>query len=410
MKHRVLVMSHGHPDFSLGGAEMAAYQFFKACKNHNSVEACTFLAAHGQNATGAMRLRRDGEYLWEQTTHGSFQFQGANRPATLTGFRNLIEYLRPTVVFMHHYTSLGLECLRILREVVGDIKIIVTLHEMLAICNNNGQMVKTASLQLCSRESPEECNRCFPQITTEGFWLRKQFIQSYFDLVDHFVTPSEFLRNRYIEWGIDTDRISVIENGQAVAEKLPPRLLRGKDTRSRFGFFGQINPYKGIDVLLEAALVLPESIRSKIIIEINGANLEQQDPNFQKLVNSLYLPLREQGVVQLMGPYQRNDLPRRMSRIDWLLVPSIWWENSPMVIQESFTLGRPVVCSNIGGMAEKVQHGVDGWHVEARSAREWAEMLEYLSKENSLWQRLYDGIKAPLSYIDCVNLHLELID
>ena len=43
-----------------------------------------------------------------------------------------------------------------------------------------------------------------------------------------------------------------------------------------------------------------------------------------------------------------------MSEIDWVVVPSRWWENSPLVIQEAFMHGRPVICSGIGGMAEKV--------------------------------------------------------
>ena len=51
-----------------------------------------------------------------------------------------------------------------------------------------------------------------------------------------------------------------------------------------------------------------------------------------------------------------------MSSVDWVVVPSIWWENSPLVIQEAFMHGRPVICSDIGGMAEKVNDGVDGLH------------------------------------------------
>ena len=51
-----------------------------------------------------------------------------------------------------------------------------------------------------------------------------------------------------------------------------------------------------------------------------------------------------------------------MAEIDWVVVPSIWWENSPLVIQEAFLHGRPVICSDIGGMAEKVEHEVNGLH------------------------------------------------
>jgi len=54
-----------------------------------------------------------------------------------------------------------------------------------------------------------------------------------------------------------------------------------------------------------------------------------------------------------------------MAAVDWVVVPSIWWENSPLVIQEAFAHGRPVICSDIGGMAEKVAHEKNGLHFRA---------------------------------------------
>src|SRR5207244_4345149 len=60
----------------------------------------------------------------------------------------------------------------------------------------------------------------------------------------------------------------------------------------------------------------------------------------------------------LVGRYSRDELSRLLSHIDWVVVPSVWWENSPLVIQDAFLHERPVICSNIGGMAEKVIDGV----------------------------------------------------
>ena len=64
--------------------------------------------------------------------------------------------------------------------------------------------------------------------------------------------------------------------------------------------------------------------------------------------------------VTFHGSYEPEALPSLMQNIAWVIVPSTWWENSPMVIQEAFLYGRPVICSDIGGMAEKVRSGVDG--------------------------------------------------
>ncbi len=57
--------------------------------------------------------------------------------------------------------------------------------------------------------------------------------------------------------------------------------------------------------------------------------------------------------VRFYGAYQNAEMPRLMQSVDWVVMPSIWWENSPIVIQEALHHRRPVICSNIGGMAEK---------------------------------------------------------
>ena len=77
----------------------------------------------------------------------------------------------------------------------------------------------------------------------------------------------------------------------------------------------------------------------------------------------------------LVGRYDHQRSAALMRNIDWVIVPSIWWENSPLVIQEAFMYGRPVICSDIGGMAEKVRDGVDGLHFRAGDAQDLADTI-----------------------------------
>jgi len=76
-------------------------------------------------------------------------------------------------------------------------------------------------------------------------------------------------------------------------------------------------------------------------------------------------------------------------------VPSIWWENSPLVIQEAFAASRPVICSNIGGMAEKVVSGVSGVHFRVNNAADLAKRIEECATSPSLWKRLCGGVPKP---------------
>ncbi|WNY88748.1 glycosyltransferase [Leclercia adecarboxylata] len=407
---RILVMAHAHPDFSLGGGEIAAYNLFKAYSNNKDVEEAWYLgrADRGRGATGAISLRRPNEYLWEQSVHDWHMMKAVHQESLTTWFADLIRALKPTVVHTHHYAHMGLEYLRVIKQVDPSIRIMMTLHEYMAICSNNGQMIKTGNFKLCNRESYDECHRCFPERTAEDFWMRKHTFMKHFALVDQFVSPSKFLRQRYIDWGLASEKIVVIENGQADEAPLPPRPLAENETRNRFGFFGQINPFKGLDVLLEALALMPKSERKKIVLEVHGANLEHQSSEFQQKIEELRTPLIKQGVVQWVGPYQPHELRSRMAGVDWVIVPSIWWENSPMVIQEAKVCGRPLLVSNIGGMAEKVNNNIDGMTISAGNRMEWKKIF-LQSDFNSKFNSLMLNIKSPITHRQCAEEHLKLL-
>lgn len=407
-QHRILVMSHRHPDFSLGGGEIAAYNLYRAYRELPGVQKCWFLASceRGRSATGGIMPRRSDEYLWEQGINDWTMLKAAQRRSVTESFVELIRALRPTVVHAHHYAHLGVEFLRVIKDVDPSIAIYMTLHEYMAICNNQGQMIKVNG-RLCSRESFEDCRGCFPSLSVQDLWRRKHFIQRHFEYVDHFVSPSEFLRQRYLQWGLAAEKMTVIENGQDAAAPLPARPVAQGESRNRFGYFGQINPFKGLDVVLRALHEMPKEDRRKIVLEVHGANLDSQTGEFRDRIESLADPLIKKGVVQWIGPYQPHELRGRMAGVDWLVVPSVWWENSPMVIQEAFVHARPLLVSNIGGMAEKVVDGVNGLHVAVGNVRAWCSAL-LKACEVDVWTSCRNGIKAPLTHSECAKAHAEL--
>jgi glycosyltransferase involved in cell wall biosynthesis len=92
--------------------------------------------------------------------------------------------------------------------------------------------------------------------------------------------------------------------------------------------------------------------------------------------------------VKFYGSYDRSELPEIFSKNDLLVVPSIWWENSPMVIQESFMANVPVLCSNIGGMKEKVVEGKNGWYFEVGDSGNLINKINYLLNNESVLKRI----------------------
>jgi glycosyltransferase involved in cell wall biosynthesis len=88
-----------------------------------------------------------------------------------------------------------------------------------------------------------------------------------------------------------------------------------------------------------------------------------------------------------------------------VVVPSIWWENSPLVIQEAFLYGRPVICSDVGGMAEKVRHGIDGLHFAVGDPASLADTIRAATTTPGLW----DSMTAQIQGAHPMTEHLVTI-
>lgn len=395
MTQRVLIMSHGHPAFSKGGAEIAAYQLYQALQRRPDYDAW-FIARHGipgfarPGSAFALRDTDGREILYQQDTD-YFDFSAVQLRYLVHDLAALLTELRPDVVHLHHYLYLGIETLRLLRNLMPAARIILSLHEFLAICNRQGQMVKSDG-RLCLRAHPQDCHLCMPERSPPDYFLRERYIKGFLALVDRFIAPSEFLKKRYVEWGLPPDRISVIENGQPPTAPAPWRPAEGNGD-SVFGYFGQITPYKGLDVLLKAFNLLPAKVRELCRLEIHGGVPDISAPDFSRAIEQALESAPPQ--VRYAGAYASDDLPTRMAGLDWVVVPSIWWENSPLVIQEAFVHRRPVICSNIGGMAEKVTDGKNGLHFRVGNAASLAEKLMLAVTQRGLLDKLRAGITPP---------------
>ncbi|UVF20405.1 glycosyltransferase family 4 protein [Microvirga terrae] len=410
---RVLIVSHGHPSFSLGGAEIAAYNLHKGLNRIGNVES-RFLARVGHpvarhSRTALMSLRQtEGEFLYHADEYDHFLISNRNTEEIERDFLRVLKDLKPDVVHFHHFIGLGLEMIYAVRRARPDCVIVITFHEFLSICSHHGQMVKTGGTKLCHRASPSDCNACFPEVSPARFLRREHFIRGLLDVADFFVSPSQFLVDRYVDWGLDRSRFIVIENGLDIAETAPPRSLPQLGSRrSRFGYFGQITQFKGVDVLLDAVTCIPDAVwGDDAQLMIFGGNLERQPEAFQEKIRKLVE--RAGSRVRFYGAYQNSEMPRLMRSIDWTIIPSIWWENSPIVIQESFHHGRPMICSNIGGMAEKIVDGVNGLHFRVGSSQDLVDRMTEALTNPKLWNDLRAGIGQPINYEECARIHLDL--
>jgi glycosyltransferase involved in cell wall biosynthesis len=208
-----------------------------------------------------------------------------------------------------------------------------------------------------------------------------------------------------VSWGLPEQRFRVIENGvdgRAVAARPLPRDGR----RDRFAFFGQVTEFKGLPVLLDAVSRIPDEVWGGATLSVFGGNLEFQPEAFQRRFHSLVEAAGRR--VRFYGSYRQDELASLMAEIDWVVVPSIWWENSPVVIQEAFLHRRPIIASGIGGMAEKIRNGIDGIHFRAGSPESLADKLSRALQEDGLWDELSAGTPSPPDLQVFASEHLDL--
>lgn len=408
---KALILSHAHPAYSIGGAQVAAYNLHLGLKQHPDWEP-HFLAGIGppvtpHRDTRIMKMDRgpDESLFWSEAFDW-FYLATPEIDALMRDFERFLQHLQPDIVHFHHMMGFGLQAIRSVRRVLGQVPIVFTLHEYLPICANHGQMIKTKTHALCKKASPSECGMCFPEIGAGDMLRRELFIKRFFAEVDAFVSPSHFLISRYADWGIPRDRLIMIENGLEAQVPTPPRLLASGEKRNRFAFFGQLNPFKGIKVLVDAITRISPADWGDSLLYVYGGNLEVQPEEFQKQVRAL---MAQAGTrLRFGGSYRSEDLPQLMADIDWMIVPSTWWENAPVVIQEAQFHGRPIIASNIGGMAEKVRNGVDGLHFRVASGASLAETMVRASSTPGLWDKLHHGTRPPTNAKESGVLHAEL--
>ncbi len=349
---RTVFVAHSHPAVRVGGGELAAYQLFQHMRRSGNDVRFVGLTSEEKDGPRVFGPNQnavtfdEGDHCVRGFGMNSLTMEHGNiaREDWLVHF---LLKLNPDVYHFHHFWKVGASAIRRLRKARPDAKMICTLHELLAICANHGQMVKAGTRELCYRAEPIACAGCFPGQSPMEFKLRRMRMMSMLDAFDALISPSDFLKQRFVDWGLPEDRIEVLENGLPTTPDFPMEDDAELAHKARrFAFFGQATPTKGLNILVEAARsIAATNPAMDIVVDVYGVTAEK----FAKLYPSV-----EVGpFISFKGRYAPQDCVGLMRHYGWIVVPSVWWENSPLIIQEARAAGTPVLTSDIGGMAEK---------------------------------------------------------
>ena len=214
---------------------------------------------------------------------------------------------------------------------------------------------------------------------------RPAFIRSMLAKATGLVTPSHFLKTLFLRNGYGEGSMTYVPYGVDAPDGLvKPLPVNGPGTVT-FGFFGSVNPQKGLEILV-SAFRQQRCDRFRLVVRGNM----QHFPKYAKRVRS-FADIDPR--ITFKGPYGHGELAEALSSIDVLVVPSVWYENTPFVVLEAFCAGRPVIASDLGGLSELVKDGINGRTFHPGDPGSLMNVLTDFEEDPGLLARLASGIR-----------------
>lgn len=328
-----------------------------------------------------------------------------HQPEMRRVFEDVLRQLRPDVVHVTHLINHTAALLEVTQQLA--IPTYATFTDFFGFCLNN--KLEAANGELCAGPSASRsnCVACYFKDAARSqkppVWMRRgidlvgaqavastalrvrhwpglrggAFDQAIDDIVQRpqtlhalyngsykaAVSPTKFLRSAYeangigvpmhdIWFGVDIDR--------------SPKPERRPGHVPVIGFIGQIAPHKGTDLLVEAFRRLPAGSA-----ELHVYGPQDQDPAYMQRLRTL----ADGYAVKFLGTFSKEREADILRGMDLFVIPSRWYENSPLVLLSALASHTPVVVSNVAGLTEFVKPGLNGWAFERGSADDLHQVI-----------------------------------
>jgi glycosyltransferase involved in cell wall biosynthesis len=220
---------------------------------------------------------------------------------------------------------------------------------------------------------------------------RQEAVRSALLRADAIVAPSAFLREMFVRNGYPPERIAVSPHGLDYGW-LPADRQKTPTLGLRVGYLGQIESLKGVDLLVRAFHQLDAPHAS---LTIHGNHL--RNPSYTAELSELS---NGDPRIRFAGPYARDERAAVLRNLDVVVVPSRWYENAPLVIAEAHAMRTPVVATNLGGMAEAIQDGMNGLLFAPDDVDDLTRCLRRILDDPNLLPLLGAGIAQPRAVVD----------
>lgn len=265
----------------------------------------------------------------------------------------LIQDTKPDIAHLHIFQhQLSPSVLDVLKKY--DIPTVYTAHDLKMLCLNYVMMTHG---QLCEKCKGSRYVNCLKQKCVKNSVLKSSInvVEGYlhkwrksYDAIDVILTPSLFYRNKFLDFGIEKERVYYVPN---FLDRECPEVEEAQNKEQYFLYFGRLSAEKGVLTLIKAV----ENTNNLLYIVGTGPCLEEIEQ---------YLKKHNMTNVKLFGFKSGKELIDVVGNARAVILPSEWYENGPYSAIESLQLGRPVIGSELGGIPELIdgngkvfQHG-----------------------------------------------------
>jgi glycosyltransferase involved in cell wall biosynthesis len=294
------------------------------------------------------RMTAAGRMLWSSSAR-------AGLAGVLAGFR-------PDVVHLHNvYHQLSPSVVAAARD--AGVPCVMTLHDYKLACPSYRMLDRGRPCDACvtggplqaARHACKDGSRPASTLLAVESWLHRRFRA--YDGVGAFLAPSRFLAGVLTRAGVYPDRLRVLRH-PVDTDHLTVKPAPGGGVV----YAGRLSPEKGVDTLIRAAARIP------VTVDVAG------DGPSRAALEELARRAAP-GKVRFHGRLPKDRLHALVRSSAVAVVPSRWYENQPLAVLEAFGCGVPVVGTELGGLPELIEPGVDGWTVAAGDAIALGDVL-----------------------------------
>lgn len=297
---------------------------------------------------------------------------------------NIYNYMSPSIIDELHSQK---------------IPIIVFVTDYNMLCLNYSLLSREGACDLCIKGHYWHgiINKCvknsliLSSVRAVGMYLHH--ILGIWRKVNHFIVPCRFMQNQLIRAGYNKDSISTLKYPVLTAEKSYIK-------KDYILYFGRISPEKGVETLIKACM----KINSDIKLYIAGRDYNDETNRLKAMIDT-----EHKNNVKFLGFIEGDNLKKIIGEAIVTVVPSIWHDNAPLAVLESYAEGTPVIGSDMGGIPETISNNVDGLIFKHGDDHDLASKLLYCLENK---QKMIEWGKIGRQRIienNNINIHVESI-